>query len=41
MSNNDIYEFQFTVQDTGIGITPENIEYLFESFTQGDSSITR
>ncbi len=41
ISNNDIYEFQFAVQDTGIGIAPENIEYLFKSFTQGDSSITR
>ncbi|MGD1703588.1 response regulator [Dapis sp. BLCC M229] len=41
ISNNDIYEIQFAVQDTGIGIAPENIEYLFKSFTQGDSSITR
>ncbi len=39
--NNDIYEIKFTVQDTGIGIAPENIQYLFESFTQLDSSISR
>ncbi len=41
ISNNNIYEIQFAVQDTGIGIAPENIEYLFESFSQVDSSITR
>lgn len=41
ISNNDIYEIQFAVQDTGIGIAPENIQYLFKSFTQVDSSIAR
>ncbi|MEM1169503.1 MAG: response regulator [Cyanobacteria bacterium P01_H01_bin.35] len=41
ISNNDIYEIQFVVQDTGIGIAPENIDSLFQSFTQVDSSITR
>ncbi len=41
ISNNDIYEIQFAVQDTGIGIAPENIQYLFESFSQLDASISR
>lgn len=31
----------FSVTDTGIGIKPENIERLFDSFTQADTSITR
>ncbi|MFN3595926.1 MAG: response regulator [Rubricoccaceae bacterium] len=29
------------VRDTGVGIAPERMEALFESFTQGDSSTTR
>jgi two-component system sensor histidine kinase/response regulator len=32
---------KFIVSDTGIGLKPEEIERLFESFTQADSSITR
>ncbi len=32
---------RFTVTDTGIGIKPENIDRLFESFTQADSSTSR
>jgi len=39
--DNQIYEIQFAVQDTGIGIAPENIDSLFKSFSQVDSSITR
>ncbi|MCA9733946.1 response regulator, partial [candidate division KSB1 bacterium] len=31
----------FTVSDTGIGIPPEALEKLFESFTQVDASTTR
>ncbi|MCL2931853.1 MAG: PAS domain S-box protein [Trichodesmium sp. MAG_R03] len=40
-SNNQIYEIQFTVQDTGIGIAPEKIDCLFKSFSQVDASINR
>ncbi len=32
---------QFSVSDTGIGMTAEEIEGLFEAFTQADSSTTR
>ncbi|MBF0096795.1 MAG: response regulator [Magnetococcales bacterium] len=32
---------QFTVRDTGIGLSQEQIDKLFQNFTQADSSITR
>ncbi|MEM7333025.1 MAG: response regulator [Chloroflexota bacterium] len=32
---------QIQVIDTGIGIAPEKLEYLFEPFTQADASTTR
>ncbi|OON62876.1 hypothetical protein B0920_05440 [Massilia sp. KIM] len=32
---------RFAVSDTGIGMSPEQIGRLFQSFTQADSSITR
>ena len=32
---------RFTVSDTGIGMTPEQIEKLFQSFSQADVSTTR
>ena len=35
------YGILFSVKDTGIGITPEQLKYLFKSFSQGDRSITR
>ncbi len=33
--------FRFRVSDTGIGMTAEQMQYLFQAFAQGDSSITR
>ncbi|MCA9211797.1 MAG: response regulator [Planctomycetales bacterium] len=34
-------QLEFDIIDTGIGITPENIQKLFRPFTQADSSMTR
>ncbi len=34
-------EFKFSVKDSGIGLSPENIASIFKSFSQADSSITR
>src|SRR5262249_36298978 len=34
-------ELQVSVRDTGIGLTPEAKDRLFQSFTQADSSTTR
>jgi len=32
---------EFAVQDTGIGIEPDKLDYVFESFNQAESSIAR
>jgi PAS domain S-box-containing protein len=35
------YELYFAVRDTGIGIPPERMDRLFQSFSQMDASMTR
>ena len=37
----DQLELVFTVRDTGIGLSPEGMQRLFQSFSQADSSTTR
>jgi CheY-like chemotaxis protein len=41
VSQPDIGHIKVSVVDTGIGITPEQMEKLFRRFTQADSSTTR
>ncbi len=38
---NDFYELEFSIKDTGIGISKEEINRLFQPFTQLDSSTSR
>lgn len=37
----NLYEIQFAIQDTGIGIPPNRLDRLFKSFSQVDSSTSR
>ncbi|MCU4675668.1 response regulator [Catenovulum sp. 2E275] len=38
---NDEYKLEFAIVDTGIGMTKDQVDKLFTSFTQADESITR
>ncbi len=40
-SSNDSLLLRFSVQDTGIGLSPEQVDTLFEAFTQANGSISR
>ncbi len=37
----ETYQFHFAIRDTGMGIAPENIVSLFQSFNQVDATISR
>lgn len=41
MNDLDDGSIEFVVSDTGIGISPEDQERIWDAFTQGDNSITR
>ncbi|OLP16457.1 hypothetical protein BST81_20985 [Leptolyngbya sp. 'hensonii'] len=36
-----LYTLLFTVKDTGIGISPDRLDRLFQRFSQADASVTR
>jgi CheY-like chemotaxis protein len=40
-ASGDSVDLHFTVQDNGIGMTPQEIDRLFKPFTQAESSTTR
>ncbi|MDR3232126.1 MAG: response regulator [Planctomycetaceae bacterium] len=37
----DLYQLEFAVTDTGIGLTQEQMEHIFDSFAQADTSTMR
>jgi two-component system sensor histidine kinase/response regulator len=37
----DEVSLKFSVKDTGVGVSPDQIDTIFDAFTQGDSSISR
>jgi PAS domain S-box-containing protein len=37
----DLIALRFEVEDTGIGVAPDRLDYIFQSFTQADASTTR
>ncbi|QTA79308.1 Histidine kinase, PAS domain-containing [Desulfonema limicola] len=39
--NNNLDMIQFSISDTGIGIPPERLAFIFDPFTQADSSTSR
>ncbi|UUZ48237.1 response regulator [Massilia sp. B-10] len=39
--NSDSVDLHFSVRDTGIGIAPENIDHIFDGFSQAEASTAR
>lgn len=39
--DNELLWFSCTVEDSGIGISPERLEHMFDAFQQADNSISR
>jgi signal transduction histidine kinase/CheY-like chemotaxis protein len=41
MPSNSTVELEFAIEDSGVGISDKQKEMIFQSFTQGDSSLTK